>query len=61
MKALLYEGPRKMTMVDIPKPVAAEGQVVVKVTRCGICGTDTHSYMHEGPVRTGSERHLCLR
>lgn len=54
MKAVLYEGPKKMKVVDIPKPVAGPGQVVVKVTMCGICGTDTHSYMHEGILFPGT-------
>jgi len=54
MKAVLYEGPRKMKVIDIPRPVASEGQVVVKVTLCGICGTDTHSYMSEGILSPGT-------
>jgi len=54
MKAVLYEGPGRMKMVDIPKPVAHVGQVVVKVTLCGICGIDTHSYMHEGILFPGT-------
>ena len=54
MKAVLYEGPGAMKVVDLPKPVAASGDVVVKVTMCGICGTDTHSYMHEGILFPGT-------
>jgi threonine dehydrogenase-like Zn-dependent dehydrogenase len=54
MKEVLYEGPGRMKMVDIPKPVAHVGQVVVKVTPCGICGIDTHSYMHEGILFPGT-------
>lgn len=54
MKALLYEGLGRARIVDIPKPVASEGQVVVKVVLCGICGTDVHSYMHEGMLSPGT-------
>jgi threonine dehydrogenase-like Zn-dependent dehydrogenase len=54
MKAVLYEGPGKMKTIDTPKPVAGAGQVVVKVTLCGICGTDVHSYMHEGILFSGT-------
>jgi 2-desacetyl-2-hydroxyethyl bacteriochlorophyllide A dehydrogenase len=54
MKAVLYEGPGAMKVVDLPKPVAGAGEVVVKVTMCGICGTDTHSYMHEGILFPGT-------
>ncbi len=54
MKAVLYEGPGAMKVVDLPKPVAGAGEVVVRVTMCGICGTDTHSYMHEGILFPGT-------
>jgi L-iditol 2-dehydrogenase len=54
MKAVLYEGPGAMKVVDVPKPVAAAGEVVVKVRLCGICGTDVHSYMHEGILFPGT-------
>jgi 2-desacetyl-2-hydroxyethyl bacteriochlorophyllide A dehydrogenase len=54
MKAILYEGPGRMKTIDIPKPVAGPGQVVVKVTLCAICGTDTHAYMHEGLMVPGT-------
>jgi len=54
MKAILYEGPGKMKTIEMPKPVAGPGQVVVKVTLCAICGTDTHAYMHEGLMTPGT-------
>lgn len=54
MKAVLYEDPGKMKMTDIPKPIAGAGQVVVKVSLCGICGTDIHAYMHEGLISPGT-------
>ena len=48
MKAVHYYGPGKVEMVDIPKPEAGPGQVLVKVAYCGICGTDIHAYSMEG-------------
>jgi threonine dehydrogenase-like Zn-dependent dehydrogenase len=54
MKAVLYEGPNTMRVVDIPKPEAGAGEVVVKVSLCGICGTDVHSYGHEGILSPGT-------
>ena len=54
MKAVLYEGPGAMKVVDIPKPEAGPGEVVVKVTMCAICGTDVHSFMHEGILFPGT-------
>ena len=48
MKAVYYHGPRNVEFVDIPKPTAGPGQVVVKIVFCGICGTDIHAYSMEG-------------
>jgi threonine dehydrogenase-like Zn-dependent dehydrogenase len=38
---------------DLPDPVAGEGQVVVKVSRCGICGSDLHLAEGHGYVPPG--------
>ncbi len=54
MKAVLYEGPGVMKVIEAPKPQAGAGEVVVRVTMCGICGTDVHSYMHEGILFPGT-------
>ncbi|MBP2650050.1 MAG: Tdh [Firmicutes bacterium] len=48
MKAVHYHGPRNLELLDIPKPKAAPGQVVVKIAYCGICGTDVHAYSMQG-------------
>ncbi|NTV89214.1 MAG: alcohol dehydrogenase catalytic domain-containing protein [Clostridiales bacterium] len=48
MKALKYHGPRNVEFIEIPKPTAGPGQVVVKVAYNGICGTDVHAYSMEG-------------
>jgi threonine dehydrogenase-like Zn-dependent dehydrogenase len=48
MKAAHYYGPRKVKLIDIPKPLPGPGEVVVKVVYCGICGTDVHAYSMEG-------------
>ena len=50
MKVALYKGVRDVVFEDRPKPVAGPGEAVVKVEYCGICGTDVHSYMHEGVI-----------
>jgi len=43
MKALVYEGPGKITLADKPKPeLQAPGDAVVRVTLTTICGTDLH-------------------
>ncbi|WP_321389468.1 alcohol dehydrogenase catalytic domain-containing protein [Emcibacter sp.] len=49
MKAALFKGLHKPLEVEnIPDPTPGEGQVVVKVGRCGICGSDLH--MTEDPA-----------
>ncbi len=35
-----------LTVVDLPDPRPAKGQLVLDVTRCGICGSDLHSRHH---------------
>jgi (R,R)-butanediol dehydrogenase / meso-butanediol dehydrogenase / diacetyl reductase len=35
--------------VDVPEPTAGAGQVKVRVSRNGICGTDLHEYF-AGPI-----------
>lgn len=42
MKAAIYPGHGKpITIEDIPDPQPGPGDVLIKVARCGICGTDT--------------------
>jgi 2-desacetyl-2-hydroxyethyl bacteriochlorophyllide A dehydrogenase len=50
MRAARFCGPDKPLQIDvIPDPVPDEGQIVFKVARCGICGTDVHmSSEHRG-------------
>lgn len=41
MKAAIYPGEGKpITIEDLPDPRPGPGEVVIKVHRCGICGTD---------------------
>lgn len=48
MKAVVFNGPNKaLTVEERQKPVAAAGELVLKVLACGICGSDLHG------VKTG--------
>jgi len=40
MKAAVLLDPHNMVIENVPKPVVGEGEVVLKVGCCGICGTD---------------------
>jgi threonine dehydrogenase-like Zn-dependent dehydrogenase len=45
MKAVTYRGPRKMRVVEKPRPVIEHpNDVVVRITRTAICGSDLHLY-----------------
>jgi threonine 3-dehydrogenase len=43
MKALVKERPEAgLWLVDVPEPVPGPGEVLIRVLRTGICGTDLH-------------------
>lgn len=44
MRALVMQAPRQPVVQDRPEPVPGPGEVVVRVKRVGICGTDLHIY-----------------
>jgi len=53
MKALVYHGPRKKAWEDVPKPtIQKPGDVIIKVTRTTICGTDLHILQGHVPTVT---------
>jgi threonine dehydrogenase-like Zn-dependent dehydrogenase len=45
MKAVACEG-AKLEVIDQPEPEPADGQVLIDVHRCGICGSDLHARHH---------------
>ncbi|KAF6747178.1 NADP+-dependent D-mannitol dehydrogenase [Ephemerocybe angulata] len=42
MDAVCYKGPRELEIIRAPVPQIRDDQVLIKVTCCGICGTDYH-------------------
>jgi len=46
MKAAVFHGPRDIRFEEIEKPTLEEGEVLVRVRACGICGSDLHTYRH---------------
>lgn len=44
MRALVYAGPHALELRDIPIPVPAESEALVRVEAVGICGSDMHAY-----------------
>ena len=49
MQALVCRKPGELTVEDRPKPPPAEGEVLVRVRRVGICGTDYHIFEGNQP------------
>lgn len=49
MKAAVFSKPGEpLTIQDVERPVISDDEMLVKVKRCGICGTDIHA-SREGP------------
>ena len=40
MRALVYLGPRRMELQEVPDPVAGPGEVVIDAVVSAICGSD---------------------
>jgi threonine dehydrogenase-like Zn-dependent dehydrogenase len=65
MRAFVITGPRAASVVEVPRPAAGRGQVVVDVELAGVCGTDAEFYSGEMaylrsreaayPIRIGHE------
>jgi L-iditol 2-dehydrogenase len=49
MLQALLEEPRKIVIRDIPKPLLGNGQIMIKVMKIGICGSDIHAYYGKHP------------
>src|SRR5258708_17115123 len=50
MNAILLEKPGKFAQITIPEPTApGAGEVLVRVHRVGICGTDISGYLGKMP------------
>lgn len=47
MKGIVFEGNGKMTVETVPDPsIQQPGDVIVRVTKAGICGSDLHILNH---------------
>ncbi len=51
MKAMVLSAPKELALGEVTRPVIDEGQVLVRVTYSGICGTDYKIYSGAIPVR----------
>lgn len=52
MRAAVFKGPgRPLEVETLPDPVPLEGEVVIKVGMCGICGSDLHMTDGHGAIQ----------
>jgi threonine dehydrogenase-like Zn-dependent dehydrogenase len=51
MKALYYPWWGKLEVRDVPKPTLADGEVLVRVSACGICGSELETFQTESRRR----------
>lgn len=57
MKALRFHAAKDLRIDDIPAPGdPSEGEVIIRIGKVGICGTDLHEYMH-GPIFIPTQPH----
>lgn len=50
MKAARYHGPRSITIESLPEPICGDGEVLLTMKACGICGTDVKTYIRGHPL-----------
>ena len=49
MRAILCEQPGTLRLIERPRPVPGQDEVVVKIRRMGVCGTDLHIFQGTHP------------
>jgi L-iditol 2-dehydrogenase len=49
MKAVVYHAPGDVRVEQIDKPCCGDGELLVRVDACAVCGTDLKSYHHGNP------------
>jgi glutathione-independent formaldehyde dehydrogenase len=54
MKAVVYQGPREITVKEVPDPsIQSPNDAVVRITTTNICGSDLHMYEGRTSVEQG--------
>ena len=53
----MIEKPGTALVVDRPEPMASQGEVLVRVARAGLCGTDLGTFLGKNPLVTLPARH----
>jgi (R,R)-butanediol dehydrogenase/meso-butanediol dehydrogenase/diacetyl reductase len=53
MRAGVIRGKQQFELAEVDEPRAGDGQVVVDILRCGVCGSDVHAYVEGWPYNPG--------
>lgn len=53
MRAAVFRGIRNMQVEEVERPKAADKDIVIAVSACGICGSDLHTFLHGSFVEPG--------
>src|ERR1700753_3517060 len=55
MKAVIYQGPRDVTVTDVPDPaIQKPTDAIIRITTTNICGSDLHMYEGRTAVEEGT-------
>jgi len=49
VKALVLKSAEQLEVMDVPTPELSAGQVLIKVSKCGVCGSDVRYFHGENP------------
>ena len=52
VKAIICNKPREFEKIELQDPAPVDGEVIVKIKKIGICGTDYHAYNGRQPFFT---------
>ncbi len=51
MKGLLYTAPLHVEVQSLPEPEAEPHEVLIRVSACGVCGSDVHGFQGKSRIR----------
>ena len=61
MKAVVYSAPLTLEYRDVEEPRVLAGEVLVKVSAVGICGSELEGFANQSPLIACGRCNLCLR
>ena len=64
MKAAQYTAPGQIDLVEVAEPAGTDGEVIVRIDKVTICGSDLH-FLHDSPAESypwepGQSGHECV-